>query len=304
MEFARQGPSPGALHWVERALGPGFRVAAWRRMTGGVTSAVHRLTIERGEGTRLFFVLRQYEHAVPHFMNLVEREARILRDVNAAGLAAPSVVAYSSRGEDAGGRPSVLMSRLRGHLCLAPADPDDWVRQMAVTAAAIHDAPVAAPAFERWIDPEGLTVPASAVRPDVWRAAIEMLRSPHEQRTTRFIHRDFQHFNLLWARGRLTGIVDWSVASLGPPEIDVGHCRLNLAVLCSADWAERFRLAYEAETGRRTDPWWDLQELAAYDDTWPRFIPVQVGGRVPVDAGGMTARVEELLESALGRLSG
>jgi aminoglycoside phosphotransferase (APT) family kinase protein len=126
--------------------------------------------------------------------------------------------------------------------------------------------------------------------------------SPSQRRC--FIHRDFQHFNLLWAGGRLTGVVDWSVAASGPPEIDVGHCRLNLAVLYSADWAERFRLAYEAETGRRTDPWWDLQEPAAYDDAWPRFIPVQVGGRVPLDAGGMTARVEELVESALGRLNG
>jgi hypothetical protein len=118
-----------------------------------------------------------------------------------------------------------------------------------------------------------------------------------------FIHRDFQHFNLLWAGGRLTGVVDWSVAASGPPEIDMGHCRLNLAVLYSADWAERFRLAYEAETGRRTDPWWDLQELAAYDDAWRRFVPVQVGGRVPVDAAGMTARVKELVESALRRLN-
>jgi aminoglycoside phosphotransferase (APT) family kinase protein len=196
------------------------------------------------------------------------------------------------------------MSRLRGHLALAPADPDDWLRQMAAMGGAIHDAPIAAPAFERWIDPEGLAVPASAVRPDLWRAAFKVLRSPHQGGTTCFIHRDFQHFNLLWARGRLTGVVDWSVAASGPPGIDVGHCRLNLAVRYSADWAERFRLAYAAETGRGTDPWWDLHELAAYGDAWPRFISVQVGGRVPVDIAGMTARVEELLESALGRLDG
>ena len=101
--------------WVKRALGRGFRVVAARRMTGGVTSAVHRLTVERGDGTRLFVVLRQYEHAALHSMYLVEREAGILRDVGAAGLAAPSLIAFSPDGEDAGGRPSVLMRRLRGH---------------------------------------------------------------------------------------------------------------------------------------------------------------------------------------------
>jgi len=75
-----------------------------------------------------------------------------------------------------------------------------------------------------------------------------------------------------------------------------------LDLLFSPDWAERFRLAYEAETGRRTDPWWDLLALAAYRDSWRRFIPIQVGGRVQVDTGGMTARVEDLIASVLGRL--
>ena len=273
-------------------------------MTGGLTSAVHRLTVERGDSARLFVVLRQYEHAAPHFMQLVEREAGILRGVGAAGVAAPALIAYSPAGEDAGGRPSLLMSRLPGHLYLTPADRDDWLGQMAAVAAAIHDAPVAASAFERWLDPAQLTVPATAGRPELWRAAIEVLQSPPEQRSSCFIHRDFQHFNLLWARGRLTGVVDWSFASAGPPEIDVGHCRLNLAVLFSADWAERFRLAYESETGRSTDPWWDLHALASYEDAWRQFIPLQAGGRVPVDTGGMTGRVEDLLESSLRRLCG
>jgi hypothetical protein len=85
-------------------------------MTGGVASAVHRLTVEQDGGPRLFVVLRQYEHAAPHVMSLVEREAGILRDVSAAGLAAPSLIAFSPGGEDAGGRPSVLMSRLGGGL--------------------------------------------------------------------------------------------------------------------------------------------------------------------------------------------
>ncbi|MCW2936210.1 MAG: hypothetical protein JWM19_7172 [Actinomycetia bacterium] len=63
---------------------------------------------------------------------------------------------------------------------------------------------------------------------------------------------------LLWRRGRLTGVVDWATSCTGPADFDVGHCRLNLAVLFGADWAERLRLAYEAEAGRAVDPWWDL----------------------------------------------
>ena len=289
------------MAWVERALGRGFRVVGVRRMTGGTIAAVHRLTAERG-GQRVFVVLRQYAEAAPEFTRLVEQEADILRGVGAAGLAAPALIDLSVDGLDAGRHPSLLMSRLPGHLYLTPSDPGGWLGQMAAQAAAIHDAPVSAPAFESWIDPDRLTVPATARRPELWRAAIGILQQEPPRRPTVFIHRDFQHFNLLWARGRLTGVVDWSVASTGPREIDVGHCRLNLAVLFSAGWAERFRLAYEAETGRVTDPWWELHAFASYGDSWPRFIPVQVGGRVAVDTEGMTARVEELLESALRRL--
>jgi hypothetical protein len=85
----------------------------------------------------------------------------------------------------------------------------------------------------------------------------------------------------MWARGRLTGAVDWAFASTGPPAIDVGHCRLNLAVLFGADRAGQFGLADEAETGRRVDPWWDLHALACYGDAWRRFIPLQASRPLP-----------------------
>jgi aminoglycoside phosphotransferase (APT) family kinase protein len=115
-------------------------------------------------------------------------------------------------------------------------------------------------------------------------------------------HGDYQHFNVLWSRGRLSALVDWSGAVIGSPDLDVGHCRLNLAVLYSPEIAERFRHVYESEAGRQVEPWWDIHQLLAYGDDWPTFIPVQVAGRVPVDVRGMTGRVEELLLMALARL--
>jgi hypothetical protein len=46
VDFRRRRPSSQALDWVERAAGA--RVVAWRRMTGGIVSVVHRLTIDHG----------------------------------------------------------------------------------------------------------------------------------------------------------------------------------------------------------------------------------------------------------------
>jgi aminoglycoside phosphotransferase (APT) family kinase protein len=298
VDFQQRRPSAEAIAWVERALGGGAHVVACRRLTGGLTAAVHRLTAKSSTGTQVV-VLRQYEQAAA---DDVLRESRVLDGAVAAGLPAPAAMAVSADGKDAGGHPSILMTRLRGQVSLSPADPKRWLAQIAVAAARIHDAPVAAPPFERWIDPERLTAPSSSARPALWQTLREVLREDGGSRDTCFIHRDFQHFNFLWTRGRLTGVVDWGAAAIGPPALDVGHCRLNLAVLFGADWAEQFRLAYEAETGRSVEPWWDLHALASYGDAWRHFIPIQVDGRAPVDTAGMTARVEELVTATLKRL--
>jgi hypothetical protein len=107
VDFRRRRPSPEALSWAEQALGRGFRVVAWRRMTGGITSAVHRLTAER-DGHRHVVVLRQYEQAEAHSTRgLIEREARILPGARAAGLAAPELLAASPGVGDSGGSPAI-----------------------------------------------------------------------------------------------------------------------------------------------------------------------------------------------------
>jgi aminoglycoside phosphotransferase (APT) family kinase protein len=115
------------------------------------------------------------------------------------------------------------------------------------------------------------------------------------------VHGDYQHFNVLWVRERLTGVVDWVSAGRGAADYDVGHAELNLAVLFGADWARRFREAYEAETGRRVHPALEAYALLAYDAGWSSFIPIQVGRRAVVDVAGMHGRVEDLITDVLQR---
>jgi hypothetical protein len=44
--------------------------------------------------------------------------------------------------------------------------------------------------------------------------------------------------NTLWARGRLTGVVDWSYGSWGPPAVDAAHLRWNLALAFGPEAAD------------------------------------------------------------------
>lgn len=295
-------PTPDALAWVAAAVGRGSRVLRGRRLIGGITSAMHTLTVEDSRGRRRQVVLRRWVRwPTDAAARLVRHEARVLGLLADADLPAPRLIAADPRGENTGGVPALLMSRVPGHVHLTPRDPESWLRQMAALLPRIHSLPFDVPAFEPWTDPSALEAPDWTPHPEMWRRAIAAVQEPSGFEAC-FIHRDYQHFNLLWSRERLTGVVDWVFASTGPPDIDVGHCRLNLAVLFSAEWAERFRSAYEAEAGRRVDPRWDLTALMSYGPAWATFIPKQVGRRTTVDAAGMNARIDELVARVTARL--
>jgi Ser/Thr protein kinase RdoA (MazF antagonist) len=146
--------------------------------------------------------------------------------------------------------------------------------------------------------------PAWSVRPERWGEAIDLVRAePPRLATTALTHGDFQHFNLLWSRGRLTGIVDWNAPAPRPPDNDLGHCRLNLVILYGTEAADDFLRRYEAETGGRTvDPWWDLRETVVFLPSWAPTILRQVGRRLAVDADAIHRRVDAHLPTLLRRL--
>jgi aminoglycoside phosphotransferase (APT) family kinase protein len=167
----------------------------------------------------------------------------------------------------------------------------------------VHALNIDAPEYPAWIDDRDMPPPAWTSVPSVWRAAAETASGPAPAYERRFTHGDFQHFNLLWQREQLTGVVDWAFAGRGPADGDVGHCRVNLAVLYDAEWADEFLRIYESEAGRRVDPYWDIGVLMrpAIED-WGAFIPRQVAGRVAFDRDGMHARLDAVLSAALRRL--
>jgi len=276
------------MHWVERTLGRGARIVGKRRLTGGITSAVHRLTVEQ-RGRRTTYVLREWPADSGYGPRAVASEVAVLTALARHDIPAPRLIGATGD--------AVLMTRVPGRIDLMPADRDAWLVQMARMLVRIHALPIAGKPYESWS--ERFAVPADAARPELWRAAVAL--GPPPGGATCFIHRDYQHFNLLWSRARLTGVVDWIEACVGPPDVDVGHCRLNLALLFSPEVAERFLAIYEAEAGRTVDPRWDIHELLAYGDDWRNFLPLQIGDRAPLDVAGMTRRVEAVLAVALRR---
>ena len=287
--------------WVEQALGRGARVVATRRLTGGLTSLVHELTVAQS-GRRSRYVLRSWSPDNQHqdwVLRAVAAETAVLAALERSDFPAPRLVASTI--DVASGGPALLMTHVPGRVLLMPRDRDEWLRQMAQVLARIHLLDGPGSRFESWLDAGTPTTPADASRAEIWRDAFALAAEPRTPTRSCFIHRDYQHFNLLWSRERLTGVVDWAGACLGPPDVDVGHCRLNLTLLFSADVAERFRELYEAESGRIVDPYWDVHALLSYGPDWKDFLPLQIAGRARLEVAGMTRRMEDVLSRALRR---
>jgi aminoglycoside phosphotransferase (APT) family kinase protein len=292
---------------VRSALGPGAEVTAVRPLRGGTSAAVHALDVRDGSGRRLRLVLRRHLRAdwLAEEPDLAEREALALRLLRGSGLPVPELVAYDADGSEAGA-PAVLMTRLAGHPVYVPADLDAWTGQMASVLPVLHSQALSPelPAYFRYHDLESVGRPSWMGPSPVWEAMVQVLREGAPPAPAAFVHRDYHPANLLWRRGRLSGVVDWVNACRGPAGVDPGHCRVNLVILHGVSVAERFREAYEAAAGVRQHPYWDLVSLADSGIVWGRpdlGYWRSIGGR-GLTAPLLAGRLEEYVRVLLARL--
>ncbi len=96
--------------------------------------------------------------------------------------------------------------------------------------------------------------------PGLWERAVELFARPVPTADVGFVHRDFNPGNVLWVRDRLSGLVDWQWACVGPRSIDPAHCRLNLFQY-NPSMADDVRTAWEQRSGLTFDPWADLASI-------------------------------------------
>lgn len=259
--------------WVEASLGPQTAVLSSQRLKGSTSSVLHRLHLQFG-GTRKDAVVRQFNHAEWLKMepDLARHEAAALSYVTESGLPGPGVLAWDELGESSG-MPAVLMTLLPGEVQLRPEKMELWLQGLAGALVRIHryEAEEFPWAYRTYHNISSLTVPEWSRFPEEWRSALELVQGPQPAFTPCFIHRDYHPANVLWLGGEVSGIVDWVNACRGPAGIDIGHCRLNLALLYGVAAADGFLSAYLQEAGESFsyDPYWDLLSLFDVQDGPP-----------------------------------
>jgi aminoglycoside phosphotransferase (APT) family kinase protein len=280
----RSKPPAIALEWAGAALG-GTVVSA-TALRGGISSAVHLLAVDLRGGATENVVLRRYVRAelTAEEPDIAGREARILRLIAGIAVPTPVLVDVDPDGSRAG-VPALLMSYLPGRVDWWPTDVERWLGRLAELLPEIHatvllsdDETPALAVFSPYRQ-SSYVPPEWARWPGVWERAFEIFHGPVPDLDRTFIHRDFHPGNVLWRRGSVVGVVDWQSACVGPPSIDVGHCRTNL-FRYGLEVADRFTALWERITGRSYDPWTEVVSIVGVlDDALSRPGP----DRVPVE---------------------
>jgi aminoglycoside phosphotransferase (APT) family kinase protein len=235
-------------------------VVAVRSFDGGSAHANHLLTLADGSEV----VLRRWARPGWELTDAdydARREASVLALLAPAGVAAPRLLAADVDGAVCD-VPALLVTRVHGE---PPRGLPD-VAQLAGALAAIHAVPGAREAIPPYRPYVRSWEPPPQVRGRrVWERAFEEMRAESRSPSSApacLIHRDYHPANTLWTGGRLTAVVDWTNASYGPPEVDVGHMRWNLAVDHGPDAADAFLAAWRSQTGASYDHWWDVRTAA------------------------------------------
>lgn len=280
-----------ALDWAARRTS---RITGSRALVGGWTSTMLALSTQSHPDVVLRLMDREPWRS--HGAGLTTRESEVQQALAGTAVPAPRSVALDADGA-ACGVPAHLMTLVPGVVDADRAD-DESLDELARVLAAVHDVPPlpGLRAYESWAWEAKYVVPAWACDQCVWEDAFDLLRTEPPAHEPRLVHRDFHHRNVLWSRGRVTGVVDWVETSVGPAWLDVAHCCTNIAVRHGSDRADAFAAAYVARTGAEPQPYFDVMDVVG-------FLPPP-GRSAFVTAHDECQRLEQHLRRVLRRATG
>ena len=269
---------------AEAIGGPGTQVERVERLKGGLACSTHAVRLS-GVG----WVVVKRSLAGGRSLSM-EHDALVV--ARRSAVPTPEPLALDRRG-DWFGRPALAMSRLPGRSDLHGGRPGPWIVELAEAVAAVHATPMPARlpvalrrphAWQAWDVPTPTQVRRT---PLVERALAEVvsLQSAMSRRppATTFVHHDLHPGNVAWHRGRLSAVLDWNEARLGPAVSDVAYCSVDLAMSHGRRGAELLVDAYVAASGG------SMGDLPRWQLFWAvnamRWIPYWREGYVELGLG-------------------
>ncbi|MGI8792384.1 MAG: phosphotransferase family protein [Acidimicrobiales bacterium] len=250
--FLRRRPPAATIRWVEHNLGERVRRVEARK--GGSSSAIHALTVGNSRVILRRYVIRAVIDDEP---DIIEQEVRALRvlERSAAVTPVPIIADEAAIQTDV---PALVMTCLQGRVDWSPLNLESWLRQLAEALPLIHATPWREDDDLRTFrpyEPDRWEPPPWLRDPSIWDRAVRIFHAPPADGAKVFINRDYHPGNVLFRRGRVSGLVDWQAAAIGPPSVDVSHCRGNLIGRFGLEVADRFTEIWEEVSGETYHPW-------------------------------------------------
>ncbi len=306
----RKRPTARARRWVGSVLGG--EVVATRRLKGGLSTNTRAVTVARPDGTTRKAVLRTFVDLdwITAEPDLAAREAALLEVLERAGVPAPRLLGLDADGE-ASGSTSLLMTLEPGRPVNDPTDRRPWIAGLVEALGQVHA--VAPPPIPNLRDQAGrIDLHGSEARPrrygmlvdeELWARVVQ-----HWPRVARpaptLLHDDYHPGNVLWSRGRLTSIVDWTGAGFGQPASDVCYLRQDVSLVSGLEAGDEVLAAYEAANGGPVPdrPFWDLlaatRAKGAEDWWWGSYVDFDL----PVTLVQVRTRLDQLIARAIADL--
>lgn len=245
--------------WAGRALGG--RVASVRRLKGGISAQTVLVVVERSDGSRDRAVLRRLsDDWIAAEPDIVSREAALLDELAGRGIPAPKHLAHDPIGP-------LLMTYEPGRPVHLPKDDAAFTSALVDSLIRIHAGgpPCStghrdqAARLDAHVQEESPRRSGVDVDPVLW-SHVRRLWPSIERRSPTLIHDDYHPGNVLWHRGRISAIVDWTAPGVGQAAADACYLRLDVSLVRGLEAGDAVLAAYEAAMGEPVSdrPFWDL----------------------------------------------
>lgn len=297
-----------------RIIDPGATLCRTWPLRGGMSSGMTAFeTATANSGTKRLVRRNSSGYALKDDPHAAAVEFALLRSLRAQGLRVPTPL-YFDDSRELFSEPYLVVEFIDGAPEFSPADPDDFVAQMAKGLADIHRVDVVGEAFARLANYSPIVVRqrehAAASRVIDVRAVQAWLdaASPLPRRNPlTLLHGDYWAGNVVWKDGRIAGVIDWEEARVGDPVIDVAISRLDILWLLGIDAMHEFTRAYRSMTNfdLRDLPFWDLDaalrpsfNIDEWAAAWPEL------GRPDITEATMRVGHAQFVDQAFAALRG
>jgi aminoglycoside phosphotransferase (APT) family kinase protein len=249
---------------VEKCF-PGSRLRRAWPLAGGISAGMTALEIEAPDGRlRQVIVRRPGAATLARRPQAAAEEFRLLQMTRRLGLATPEVYLLDESGEILAG-PYLVMEYVEGRMAFAPANPADYVAQMAGELARIHGVACAGEALA-FLAKGGAGIGGRPARVDESlaeeriRDALEGVWPLAPRNEAVLLHGDYWPGNVLWRDGRLVAVIDWEDACCGDPLMDLAIARLDIGWIFGLEAMQTFTGRYQSLMAIDYShlPYWDL----------------------------------------------